>query len=1526
MDATRRDEFSVGADDQLWGPQLPGHFDFTLVFEQSIFAILPACLLLGAAPVHISYLLRGKPRVRPGLLLWTKLAFVLGLIGCHAAVIYTWTKPQFSTQISVAAAVFSLLSGICIATLIYVEHIYTFSPSPLVSLYLTVVMLLDIAKTRSYFLRNGLETAGRLTAAITVLEAVLVLLQEISKRALVTDQGAATFGRESFSGFWNRRLFLWINSTLFLGFHSILSVDDLPALGPEFDSEYLHAKFLRHWEKADKTSKHALAKTCFYTLPWQFVCVTIPRLCHTGFTFAQPFLIRRVIEVVNQDEVSSEETSALIGATALIYFGMAISKAYYQHLNYRFATYIRGILVTEMCHKVLTLQDGQLRESAILTLMTADIAGVERVCSDFHNAFVSVIELGLGLFVLSSVVGGASFLVLIPAGIATVILSVITKRMGKARANWNQKTQERVAGTSLALQQMKSIKSTGLTSFISEHLQGLREAEIKVSLKERHLLISIYATREFSNGFTPVIVIAGAIFWTKSLSSLGIANVYTALSMVSIMMEPLGTALVALPFLAAGLASLDRIQKFFAKDGVFESQAMESCESLEKSPLPPFEFEISNATIKNPEYERALFMNANLRLERGQIGMLIGKVGCGKSTLLKCLIGESKLTFGSIHRSDEPIGYCDQTPWIEDGTILDNILGRSEYNEERVDKVIRACALDEDIAQLKSGVFTAVGAGGCRLSGGQKSRLSLARTLYAEPRMMALDDVLGSLDETTSETVLYRLIGERGLLREMGTTVLLTTSMRDHLDYADVVFVFKDDGSIRTIDRPSPAAFNDAAFDGVLQEKAESRDKTHIGAAVPTPKPGALNGLSEELDRSARQKGDMLLYGYYSKTFGLVWFIPWLLLAIVAAASSRLPPIYMRIWLDIAPTKNIYFIGFAGVGVVHVILVLMTTIIYYLKLVPRSSETLHWDTLQALMKAQLNFLTMTDNGSIMNIFSQDMGLLSQILPMKFVEFIYEMTTLVVDVGIVASGATYAFVIVPFCIGLVYVLQKFYLRTSRQVRLLDIEAKAPLFDKLGDAMNAMPHIRAFRWQKPFVRQCLGLIDFSQKPYYLMFCIQRWLTVVLDLSVGAIAIVLITCAVKFRSTTTQAAIGLALVNLTTFSQSLSKMITWWISLETAFGAIARVKSFISTTPAEESPDWDPDDTYLHYWPEHGTIVMENVSSSYVTPTNAKQIGVDGMTTAFEDGEVVSVVGRTGSGKSSLILTLLNCVDFTGRITIGGRDIKSIPVELLREKITTIPQEGVELPGTLRTNVDPYSKKGTHTTESDFKIIRLLQRLQIWDSVQAKGGLNAEFSQLNLSKGQKQLVFLARAMLRRDATGSKIVLMDEATSSVDEETDLEVRDMINGSFAGATVINITHRAYVAQDSDRALTVSFANAEQDDETQHLNRRNEKKWQAIPFRPPFKTSVEEDSQERSRCHAAHSLEHRNIPKYHTLVLLIRHGTDQADRCRDVTGAQLIKAHRGNEQGARWGDGIGDAAEKQDHDEGPREQNILSDA
>ena len=201
----------------------------------------------------------------------------------------------------------------------------------------------------------------------------------------------------------------------------------------------------------------------------------------------------------------------------------------------------------------------------------------------------------------------------------------------------------------------------------------------------------------------------------------------------------------------------------------------------------------------------------------------------------------------------------------------------------------------------------------------------------------------------------------------------------------------------------------------------------------------------------------------------------------------------------------------------------------------------------------------------------------------------------VDLGIIASGAKYAAIIVLFFVITLYIIQNFYLRTSRQIRHLDLEAKSPLYTQFTEIALGIQHIRAFAWQPQILDQSLTLLDFSQKPYYYMFCIQRWLTLVLDICIMVSAVTLVAIALKFPSITTQSAIGLALLNLMTFSEFLVLLINSWIQLETSLGAIARLKTFLNHTPFEdklghtglELPD---------QWPQSGRIEFRNVSARY------------------------------------------------------------------------------------------------------------------------------------------------------------------------------------------------------------------------------------------------------------------------------------------------------------------------------------------
>jgi len=424
--------------------------------------------------------------------------------------------------------------------------------------------------------------------------------------------------------------------------------------------------------------------------------------------------------------------------------------------------------------------------------------------------------------------------------------------------------------------------------------------------------------------------------------------------------------------------------------------------------------------------------------------------------------------------------------------------------------------------------------------------------------------------------------------------------------------------------------------------------------------------------------------------------------------------------------------------------------------------------------------------SLENRFSQDMTVVDTELPYSVIDLLVSTANSIMATVLMCISAGYFAATVPPVILIVWVLQKYYLRTSRQIRLLDLEAKSPLYSHFIESLSGLVTIRAFGWAPNFQDLNLALLDVSQKPYYLLLCIQRWLALILDLIVAGLAVILMILVVKLRADISPGHVGLALLNVMSFNELLAQIIKYWTQLETSFGAIARLKSFSATTANENLPNEIasvPED-----WPSRGAVELKNVSASYTADSD---LVVKDLSMSIASGEKVGICGRSGSGKSSLITTLFRMLELTAEsyITIDGIDITTLPRRLVRSRLNAIPQEPFFIRGSVRTNADPYQ---LHT---DTAIISAIQKVQLWPIVRSRGGLDADLDQEFFSHGQRQLFCLARAILRK----SKVVVLDEVTSSVDGKTDDLMQSVIREEFADATIIAVAHRLDTIMDFDR-------------------------------------------------------------------------------------------------------------------------------
>ncbi|KAK3179469.1 hypothetical protein K4F52_009130 [Lecanicillium sp. MT-2017a] len=368
--------------DAGFGPQRAGHYDFTLLFEHSIFTTLPSAVIVVFTLIHIWSIYGSTQRVRPGALFWVKAGLGVTLFAINAAVLLLWIflSGAFWTKMSLAAVVLSTAGSFCVLTLLVLEHFYSFQTSTFISLFVTVTALLDAAKTYSCFNRTGLDAICGLYIATAAVKVFILVSEEVSKRHLIyPNQLSPNVSREVVSGFWTRSLFLWLNPMLLMGFRSTISIDDLPDMGPELDSALLFDAFTLRWNQGTKSSRFALAKACFLTFYVDFTTIVIPRLCNIGFIFSQPFLLHSIVQAVGERGISAGVDNGLIGAVALVYLGIFISGAYHTYLSKRVTVSLRGALSAAVFDKMLRLTHDELQKSAAVTLVNTDMMNIENI-------------------------------------------------------------------------------------------------------------------------------------------------------------------------------------------------------------------------------------------------------------------------------------------------------------------------------------------------------------------------------------------------------------------------------------------------------------------------------------------------------------------------------------------------------------------------------------------------------------------------------------------------------------------------------------------------------------------------------------------------------------------------------------------------------------------------------------------------------------------------------------------------------------------------------------------------------------------------------------------------------------------------------------------------------------------------------------------------------------------------------------------------------------------------------------------
>ncbi|EGX88251.1 ABC multidrug transporter [Cordyceps militaris CM01] len=1428
---------TLAADRNFWDPLLD-IFDFSLKFEQVILEIIPSIFGIILFLVFANRYRLEPVCIRTTSLLWIKLTLAAGLVALQAAAVgFHKHASTDQTDTAMPATSLELVATINVAIMVYVGHKHSVRSSSALALYLLFTFAVDITKSRSFFLRSGLDALGGIAVATACLRLCLVTLQEKSKRPLIIDDELRDMtGQEAASGFLSRT-FLWFLNPIFLtGFYETVRRENMDKLGQELASRSLHSRLNEQWNRESiAQSRFRLLGACFWAWKWDILLLLWPRLLNIVLSFVQPFLIQQVTRIAELDErgeghsVSPGERGGSQAGTLLLYVVLTLSRTSTAHRTNRLITKVRGGVVAQLMEKTHHLSERDAKKAAVLTHMSADVEELVRGLTTFIDIPLTAFEVAFGVFLLSRFIGTSCFFVLLPVLGTNVCSYLLSRVTGPAAANWNKSIEKRVTRTAEVLKQLPAVKMLGLGPTMRDQIHKLRIEEMETSKPFRFYMAIVNMLQQFADVGTPVVVIAAAFFWQGFGGKMSASQVFPTLAVVSLIQAPTARALSAYTDVASMTACFGRIQKFLLLEERKDSRVKwdPSASLQEYEPLPTHYgsevmrprqpthsprgiIQFANASIRPVEMEESLLSEITVTLGRGSVAAVVGPTGCGKSTFFRSILGETKTDSGYVYTDKVNIAYCGPNVWLKDVSIRDNIIGCLEFDAERYADAIETCQLGDDLARLPGGDAYVVGPNGLMLSGGQRQRVSLARAVFASCDITIIDDSFSSLDRTTATDVLFKLCGPEGALRRSGSTVLLSTYLPEVLDIVDSMITIDEEGLV-TLDQAghcSPDRLGKiqgylSSARPCVSEETETKEKALISRSWPTdPK----NSVKSE-DDPRKKKGNLGLYVIFIDSIGRLKCFGISLLAFLLAVSELIPEIYLRIWTDLGPTQGLYFIGYSMSAVFACFLVALTYWLLYTILAVRAAVALHEQILDVAMRSTIGYLTSTKTGDLLNRFSQDANLIARILPFYLFRTVYMFFATLITVGIILSSATYMTAALPAIVVAVVLTQGFYLRTSRQIRHLDLEEKAPLYTFFTETADGLLHIQAFGWREQNLANGYHLLDNSQQPYYLMLCIQQWLGLVLGLISACVAFTLVSIVVWVKHGTSGSAVGLSFLSIMNFQRLVTYLLEAWIGSETSVAALSRLESFRKDTPRENRPA-EPVEL-PRGWPFSGAVDFTGVSARYRPADDVPPIIRD-FSVAIDARDKVGIIGRTGSGKSSILLTLLGFMYYSGTVEIDDVDIANVDADVLRSHIITITQDPVQFSDTVRKNLLPFTINegeigdGEKRAQRDTQLTEVLTSLGLWDQLVQKGGLDAMLPDVGYSKGEMQLFAIARAIIRRRETGSNLVLIDEATSNLDALRESQAQQALNKEFRDCTILTVAHRQETIEGVDFMIVMN--------------------------------------------------------------------------------------------------------------------------